>query len=38
MARLHPRSDAQLLAISGVGPAKTQRYGARFLAVLNDAG
>lgn len=34
MAQARPRSDSELLAISGVGPAKLQKYGERFLAEL----
>jgi ATP-dependent DNA helicase RecQ len=36
MARRVPRTEAELLAISGVGLAKLGRYGARFLEVLRD--
>jgi ATP-dependent DNA helicase RecQ len=35
MVTLHPQSDAELLAVSGVGPAKLQRYGEVFLELLN---
>ena len=39
MARRVPRTERELLAISGVGPYKVQRYGAAFLRVLGrDAG
>ena len=34
MARRVPRTERELLAISGVGPYKVQRYGAAFLHVL----
>jgi len=34
MAALRPRDEAALLAISGVGNAKLERWGAAFLAVL----
>src|SRR5690606_14627338 len=34
MAAHRPLSEGQLLAISGVGPTKLERYGAAFLAVL----
>jgi ATP-dependent DNA helicase RecQ len=34
MARRSPKSDSELLAISGVGQAKVARYGAAFLALL----
>ena len=34
MARRLPRSEADLLAVPGVGPAKLARYGAAFLEVL----
>jgi len=36
MARRKPRDEAALLAISGIGEAKLQRYGAAFLAVIAD--
>ena len=36
MARRIPRTERDLLAISGVGPYKVQRYGAAFLEVLRD--
>jgi len=35
MAAIRPKSAGELLAISGVGPTKLERYGAAFLAVLN---
>jgi ATP-dependent DNA helicase RecQ len=39
MARRRPASEAALLAVPGVGPAKVQRYGAAFLELLAaDAG
>jgi ATP-dependent DNA helicase RecQ len=34
MARRVPRTERELLQISGVGPTKVQRYGARFLELL----
>jgi ATP-dependent DNA helicase RecQ len=34
MAASEPRTEHELLAISGVGPVKLERYGARFLALL----
>jgi ATP-dependent DNA helicase RecQ len=34
MALRAPRSDRDLLAIAGVGPAKLQRYGERFLEAI----
>ncbi len=34
MAELLPRSEDELLAISGVGPTKLERYGEHFLALL----
>ncbi|HEU0015553.1 MAG TPA: RecQ family ATP-dependent DNA helicase [Longimicrobium sp.] len=36
MARRHPRTEQELLAVSGVGPAKLEKYGEAFLAVLRD--
>jgi ATP-dependent DNA helicase RecQ len=35
MARKVPRTERELLSVSGIGPTKAQRYGARFLEVLN---
>ncbi len=37
MARRVPKSEGELLRVSGIGPHKAQRYGARFLEVLRDA-
>ena len=34
MAASMPKTDRELLAISGVGPVKLERYGARFLELL----
>jgi superfamily II DNA helicase RecQ len=34
MAALRPRDETELMAISGVGQAKLERWGAAFLAVL----
>jgi ATP-dependent DNA helicase RecQ len=34
MARRLPRNQRELLAIPGVGPAKAERYGARFLEAI----
>ena len=36
MAAARPASDAELLAISGVGPAKLARYGAAFLRAMRE--
>jgi ATP-dependent DNA helicase RecQ len=36
MASLRPRTDGALLALSGVGPVKLERYGARFLQLLRE--
>jgi len=33
----HPRSERELLAVSGVGPAKLEKFGEAFLRVLRDA-
>ena len=35
MIQYHPKTEAELLEISGVGQAKLARYGAQFLAALN---
>jgi ATP-dependent DNA helicase RecQ len=37
MARRLPRTERELLLISGVGPTKVQRYGAQFLQLLAQA-
>jgi ATP-dependent DNA helicase RecQ len=37
MAAQRPTTDAELLAVSGVGPKKLARYGDAFLAVLRGA-
>ena len=37
MAESRPSSPAALLGISGVGPAKLERWGATFLAAIADA-
>lgn len=34
MARFQPATEAEFLALSGVGPKKLQHYGASFLALL----
>jgi ATP-dependent DNA helicase RecQ len=34
MAKKHPRTEAELLAVSGVGPKKLEAYGEAFLNVL----
>jgi ATP-dependent DNA helicase RecQ len=36
MSSLRPTSEAELLAISGVGPKKLALYGAEFLALLRE--
>ena len=38
MAASVPTTERALLAISGVGPVKLQRYGSRFLELLRTAG
>jgi ATP-dependent DNA helicase RecQ len=37
MASARPRTAAQLLAVSGVGPVKLEAYGERFLAAIRNA-
>jgi len=37
MVALRPKTHAELLAVSGVGRAKLEKYGDAFLAVLNGA-
>ena len=34
LAAMRPRTAADLLAVSGIGPAKLERYGARLLALF----
>jgi ATP-dependent DNA helicase RecQ len=36
MAAARPTTEAGLLAVSGVGPAKLERYGEQFLAVIRE--
>jgi superfamily II DNA helicase RecQ len=36
MAEQRPRTEAELLAISGVGPRKLAAYGEAFLALLRE--
>jgi ATP-dependent DNA helicase RecQ len=36
MAEARPESEDDLLAVSGVGPAKLQRYGDRFLRAIRE--
>ncbi|HTJ62711.1 MAG TPA: DNA helicase RecQ [Alphaproteobacteria bacterium] len=38
MATTHPRTMRELAGIPGMGEKKLERYGATFLAALNDAG
>ena len=38
ICRTRPRDAASLLAVSGVGPTKLERYGPRFLACLAALG
>jgi superfamily II DNA helicase RecQ len=37
LSRLRPRTAAELLGISGIGPAKIDRYGDQILAVIEDS-
>jgi len=37
MAERHPRTEAELLEVPGVGPVKLERYGAAFLDELRSA-
>jgi ATP-dependent DNA helicase RecQ len=34
IARRHPRSETEMLAVPGVGPGKMQKYGPAFLEIL----
>jgi ATP-dependent DNA helicase RecQ len=36
LAAVRPRSAAELLDITGIGPAKAERYGEAFLALLGS--
>ena len=38
MAAAKPASEAELLAVSGVGPTKLERYGEAFLEVIEEQG
>ena len=38
MAVSRPTGEAELLAVSGVGAAKLERYGAAFLAAIAEQG
>jgi len=38
IARRRPRSEAELLAVRGVGPSKLARYGGDVLAIVASAG
>jgi DNA topoisomerase-3 len=37
LASERPRSEAELLAIQGIGPSLAKRYGPKLLAILRDA-
>ena len=37
LAARRPRSEAELLDITGIGPAKAARYGQRFLRLIAAA-
>jgi ATP-dependent DNA helicase RecQ len=37
IAREHPRTASEMLAVSGVGPAKLEKFGEAFLRVLNES-
>jgi ATP-dependent DNA helicase RecQ len=36
MASSKPQNEAEMLAVSGVGPTKLEHYGARFLKLLSE--
>jgi superfamily II DNA helicase RecQ len=36
MAEMRPQSEAALLRVPGVGPAKLERYGSEFLRALAE--
>lgn len=36
MCQKHPRTDTEMLSVSGVGKVKMERYGERFLALLGE--
>ncbi len=36
LAAVRPSSEAELLAVPGIGPSRLERYGAGILAVLNE--
>jgi len=37
LARVKPRSEAELLEVKGIGPAKARQFGAETLAIILDA-
>jgi ATP-dependent DNA helicase RecQ len=37
LARVKPRTEAELLEVKGIGPAKARQFGAETLAILLDA-
>ncbi|MFL5385144.1 MAG: HRDC domain-containing protein [Longimicrobiaceae bacterium] len=36
LAKAHPTTENDMLRVSGVGPAKLEKYGEAFLRVLRD--
>ena len=38
LAQAHPTSESDMLRVSGVGPAKLEKYGEAFLRILRDEG
>jgi ATP-dependent DNA helicase RecQ len=38
MARFHPCTEAEFLALSGVGPRKLEQYGPVFLEAIRASG
>jgi ATP-dependent DNA helicase RecQ len=38
MAAARPKTDAELLAVSGVGPTKLERYGDQFISLIRQHG
>jgi ATP-dependent DNA helicase RecQ len=37
LARVRPSSEAQMLALPGVGSARLEKYGSRFLELIQES-
>jgi superfamily II DNA helicase RecQ len=38
LAQAHPTTESDMLRVSGVGPAKLEKYGEAYLRILRDEG